>query len=84
VDVPAVDLHTDHPSAWKGLLDLGDGPSDRRFQGRRGPLGRLWSARPVLLYVGVAAVLAMFVRGARSPEQVDRRQPAAPLADQVR
>lgn len=53
-----------------------------------GPLGRLYGARPALLTIGLVAgvvvAMAMFVRGARTPERADQRPPAAPLADQVR
>jgi DHA3 family tetracycline resistance protein-like MFS transporter len=46
-----------------------------------GPLGRLYGARPVLLTIGLVAgvvvVMAMFVRGARAPEQASRDRAAA-------
>ena len=46
-----------------------------------GPLGRLYGARPALLTIGLVAgvvvFMAMFVRGARTPERAGGRQPAS-------
>jgi DHA3 family tetracycline resistance protein-like MFS transporter len=48
-----------------------------------GPLGRIFGARPVLVVIGLVASLivgaVMFIRGARTPEQVGREHRAAAL-----
>jgi DHA3 family tetracycline resistance protein-like MFS transporter len=48
-----------------------------------GPLGRVFGARPVRVVIGLVASLivgaVMFIRGARTPEQVGREHRAAAL-----